>query len=67
MSLLNSSNVAIPAIGADSAGTAAQPAGREKTQLPVYAKLGVNWSTTDKFVDETLVPNMSIMRPRGDT
>ena len=41
--------------------------GREKTQLPVYAKLGVNWSTADKFVDETLVPNMYIMRPRGDT
>ena len=41
--------------------------GRGKTILPIYTKLGVNWSTADKFVDETLVPNMYIMRPRGDT
>ena len=41
--------------------------GRGKTILPIYTKLGVNWSTADKFVDEIVVPNLPFVRPRGDT
>ena len=41
--------------------------GREKAELPVYARLGLTWSTADKFVDEVIVPGIPWVRPRGDT
>lgn len=41
--------------------------GREKTQQPIFAKLGLTWSTVDNFVDETVIPNLQFVRPRGDT